>query len=151
MNNITRNSVSIPNIPGIAIAVKSLNPSVQIIGVQSEAAPTVHESLKAERILVIEEQDSLAEGLLGGLEKDAMTFKLIQKYVDDLVLVKEKTIQEAILQLWEKDNQIAEGAGAIAIAPLLENKEKFKGKTVVSVISGGNIEENLFQKIISRN
>jgi len=138
-------------ISGIAIAVKSLNPSVQIIGVQSEVAPTVHESLKADKILVIEEQDSLAEGLLGGLEKDAITFKLIQKYVDDLVLVQEETIQKAIRQLWEKENQIAEGAGAIAIAPILENKDKFKEKTVVSVISGGNIEENLFLKIVSGN
>jgi len=136
-------------ISGIAIAAKSLNPNVQIIGVQSEVAPTVHESLKADKIVVIEEQDSLAEGLLGGLEKDAITFKLIQKYVDDLVLVQEETIKEAIQQLWEKENQIAEGAGAIAIAPILENKDKFKDKTVVSVISGGNIEENLFQKIVS--
>ena len=135
-------------ISGIAIAVKSLDPSIQIIGVQSEVAPTVHESLKADKIVVIEEQDSLAEGLLGGLEKDAITFKLIQKFVDDLVLVQEETIKEAIQQLWEKENQIAEGAGAIAIAPILENKEKFKGKTVVAVISGGNIEENLFQKIL---
>lgn len=135
-------------ISGIAIAVKSLKPSVQIIGVQSEVAPTVHESLKADKILVIEEQDSLAEGLLGGLEKGAITFKLIQKYVDDLVLVQEETIQKAIRQLWEKESQIAEGAGAIAIAPILENKDEFNDKTVVSVISGGNIEDNLFQKIV---
>jgi threonine dehydratase len=136
-------------ISGIAIAVKSLNPSIQIIGVQSEVAPTVYESLKANKIAVIEEQDSLAEGLLGGLEKDAITFKLIQKYVDDLVLVQEETIKEAIRQLWEKENQIAEGAGAIAIAPILENKDGLKKKTVVSVISGGNVEKKLFQNIIN--
>jgi threonine dehydratase len=133
-------------ISGIAIAVKSLNPSVQIIGVQSEVAPTVYESLKAKKILVIEEQDSLAEGLLGGLEKDAITFKLMQKYVDDVMLVQEETIKEAIKQLWEKENQITEGAGAIAIAPILENRDKFKEKTVVSVISGGNVEKTLFKK-----
>jgi threonine dehydratase len=136
-------------ISGIAIAVKSINPNVEVIGVQSEAAPTVHESLKANKIVKIEERDSFADGLLGGLEQEAITFDLIRKYVDDFVVVKEKTIKEAIKLLWEKERQVTEGAGAIAIAPILENKDKFTGKTIVAVISGGNIDKNLFQKIIS--
>jgi threonine dehydratase len=136
-------------ISGIAIAVKSLNPRVEIIGVQSEASPVVYESWKAGKIITVEERESFADGLLGGIESGAITFGLIQKYVDDLVIVKENTLREAIRLLWKKENQVAEGAGAISIAPILENKDRFEGKTVAAVISGGNIEENLFQKIIS--
>ena len=138
-------------ISGIALAAKSINPNIKVIGVQSEAAATVHESLKAGKIIWIKEEESLAEGLLGGIEQGAITFEMIKKYIDNLVVVKEETIKNAIKMLWEKDKQVTEGAGAIAIAPILENKDEFKEKTVVSVISGGNIEENLFKTIISRN
>lgn len=136
-------------ISGIAIAVKTINPNVKVIGVQSKAAATVHESLKAGKIVSIEEGKSFAEGLLGGIEQGAITFEMIRMYVDDLVVVEEETIKNAIKLLWENEKQVTEGAGAIAIAPILENQDKFNGKNVVSVISGGNIEENLFQKIIS--
>lgn len=136
-------------ISGIAIAAKSINPNIKVIGVQSKAAPTVHESLKAGKIVWVKEGESFAEGLLGGIEQEAITFGMIRKYVDDLIVVKEETIKNAIKLLWENEKQVTEGAGAIAIAPILENHDKFKGKTVVSVISGGNIEENLFQKIVS--
>ncbi len=136
-------------ISGIAIAAKTINPNVKVIGVQSKAAATVHESLKAGKIVSIEEGKSFAEGLLGGIEQGAITFEMIRMYVDDLVVVEEETIKNAIKLLWENEKQVTEGAGAIAIAPILENQDKFNGKNVVSVISGGNIEENLFQKIIS--
>jgi len=136
-------------ISGIGIAAKSINPNIKVVGVQSKAAPTVHESLKAGKIVWVKEGESFAEGLLGGIEQEAITFEMIRQYVDDLLVVEEDTIRKAVKLLWENDKQVAEGAGAIAIAPLLENKEKYEGKTVVSVISGGNIEENLFQKIIS--
>jgi len=106
-------------IAGIALAVKSINP-----------------------------RNSIADGLMGGLEEGAITFELIQKHVNKLFLVKEETIKKAIYLLWEKENQIVEGAGAITVAHILEQKERFRGKTVVAVISGGNIEETLFQEIL---
>ncbi|MHA2295652.1 MAG: threonine ammonia-lyase [Candidatus Hodarchaeales archaeon] len=135
-------------ISGIAIAIKAIKPTIQIIGVQSEVAAVMIESVKAGKILEGEEGESLAEGLLGGLEKGAITFDLVKKHVDELFLVKEETIKEAIYHLWENEHQVVEGAGAITIAAIIENKNHFKDKTTVAVISGGNIEKSLFQEII---
>ena len=135
-------------ISGIAIAVKSLNPSIEIIGVQTEGASTMYESWKAGRVVHIEEHHTLAEGLLGGLDPEAITLELVQKNVDELVLVKERSIEEAIRLLWKKEGQMVEGAGATVIAHILEEKQKFAKKKVVAVVSGGNIEDSLFQEIL---
>jgi len=136
-------------ISGISIAIKSIKPSVQIIGVQSEASPVMYESLKAGKIVDVEMRESIAEGLFGGIEKGSITFNLVQKYVDDLLLVKEETIKKAIYLLWTREKQVVEGSGAAAIAPMIENKDLFAGKTTVAVITGGNIEDKLFQEILA--
>jgi len=136
-------------ISGIALAAKSNQPTIQILGVQSEASPTMYESWKQGKILPVEEENSYADGLMGGLEQGTITFDLIRHYVDEVVLVKEETIKEAIFLLYENEQQITEGAGAISISPILENKDLFKGKTTVSVISGGNIENTLLQDILT--
>lgn len=134
-------------ISGVSIAVKSIKSSVRVVGVQSEASPVMYESLKAGKIVDVEMRESIADGLFGGIEKDSITFGIAQKYVDDFLLVTEKTIRKAIFLLWEKERQVAEGAGAVSIAPIIENKGLFMGKKVVAVISGGNIENELFQNI----
>lgn len=137
-------------ISGIATAIKSKNRSIEIIGVQSEASPVMYESLKAGRILKSEEvkiQDSIADGLSGGIEEGSTTFTIIQKSVNKVILVKEETIKEAIRLLWEKDSQVVEGAGAVGPAVVIENKEQFKNKKTVIIISGGNIDDELFNKI----
>ncbi|MFX1511869.1 MAG: threonine/serine dehydratase [Promethearchaeota archaeon] len=137
-------------ISGISIAIKSINPNVQIIGVQPEIAPTMYESIKAGKIIEVEEKATLADGILGGLENGAITFKIIQNHVDKLCIVREESVEKAINVLWNEEQQVIEGAGALAIAYILENKQKFKGKTVVAVISGGNIEESLFRQILEK-
>ena len=137
-------------VAGIAIAIKNQNRAIEVIGVQSEASPVMYESLKAGKILKSEElkiQDSIADGLSGGIEEGSVTFKVAQKNVDEIVLVKEETIKEAIRLLWEKDGQVVEGAGAVGPAVVLENKEQFKNKKTVIIISGGNINDELFNKI----
>jgi len=137
-------------IAGVAIAIKNKNRAIEIIGSQSEASPVMYESLRANRILRSEEliiKDSIADGLSGGIEKDSITFTISQKNVDEIILVKEETIKEAIRLLWEKDNQVAEGAGAVGPAVVIENKEQFKNKKTVIIISGGNIDNKLFNKI----
>jgi threonine dehydratase len=135
-------------ISGISTAVKTLKPNVQIVGVQSEASPVMFESLKAGKIVAAKMSESIAEGLFGGIEKGSITFEIVQKYVDKVILVKEETLKKSIYLLWEKEKQVVEGSGAAAIAPLLENRHLFSGKTVVSVISGGNIDDELFRKIL---
>jgi len=136
-------------ISGISLAVKRIKPHVQVIGVQSESSPVMYESLKAGRIVDAKMKDSIADGLFGGIEKESITFKIVQEHVDELLLVKEKTIRKAIFLLWKKEKQISEGAGAVAIAPVIEHKRMFTGKTTVAVISGGNIEEKLFNHILA--
>jgi len=137
-------------IAGIAIAIKSKNRSIKVIGAQSEASPVMYESLKAGKILKSEEvkiQDSIADGLSGGIEEGSITFIITQKNVNEVFLVSEESIKEAIRLLWEKDNQIVEGAGAVGTAVLIENKEQFRNKKTAIVISGGNIDNKLFNKI----
>lgn len=137
-------------IAGIAIAIKSKNRSIEVIGVQSEASAVMYESLKAGKILKSEEvkiQDSIADGLSGGIEEGSITFIITQKNVNEVFLVREESIKEAIRLLWEEDNQIVEGAGAVGTAVLLENKEQFRNQKTVIVISGGNIDNKLFNEI----
>jgi threonine dehydratase len=136
-------------ISGISIAMKSVKPSLCVIGVQSEASPVMYESLKAGKIVAVQMTDSIAEGLSGGIEKDSLTFKIAQEYVDKVLLIREETIRRAIFLLWDSEKQVVEGSGAAAIAPILENKRVFAGKTVVSVMTGGNIEAELFQSILA--
>lgn len=136
-------------ISGVSIALKGVKPEVKIIGVQSEASPVMYESLKAGRIVDVEMRESIAEGLFGGIEKNSMTFGLVKKYVDNIVLVREETIRKAVYLLWDKERQVVEGSGAAAIAPIIEDKSIFKGKTTVAVITGGNIEDELFQGILA--
>ncbi|MGD0423353.1 MAG: threonine/serine dehydratase [Candidatus Bathyarchaeia archaeon] len=137
-------------ISGIGLTVKSSKPNVKIIGVQSEASPVMYESLKAGRLLDTELHESIADGIYGGVEKGSITFEMIRNYVDDFWLVKEKTIRKAIYLLWKEEKQVVEGSGAVPVAALLENKHALTGQIVAAVISGGNIDEQLFQKVISR-
>jgi len=90
----------------------------------------------------------LADGLHGGIENGSITFGIIQTYVNNFLLVKEKTIKKASYLLWKSEKQVVEGAGATAIAPIMENDDMFKGETVVAVISGGNIEEKQLRNIL---
>ena len=136
-------------ISGISLAIKSIEPTVRIIGVQSEASPVMYESLKAGRIVDVKMRESIADGLFGGIERNSVTFEIVQEYVDSLLLVKEKTIKQAIFLLWNEEKQVAEGAGVVAISLILENKDLFAGKTIVAVISGGNIDKKLFRNILT--
>ncbi len=136
-------------ISGIAVAMKSRSPSTELVGVQVLGVSTMHDSWQARRIVHPEESDTLADGILGGLEDGAMTFDIIMSHVDRFHLVREETVKLAIRLLWEHEQQTAEGAGAITIGPILEDPERFREKTVVAVISGGNIEDGLHRRIVS--
>ncbi|MFW9804194.1 MAG: threonine/serine dehydratase [Candidatus Thorarchaeota archaeon] len=137
-------------IAGIAVAVKSTRPDTQVIGVQTPGSATMYESWLAGEVVEIEESDTLAEAFLGGVEKGSLTLDVIMNYVDDIVLVDEETVGDAIRLLWIEEKQVIEGAGATAISPLLETPDRFNGLTVVCVVSGGNIEQPLFDRIVGR-
>ena len=134
---------------GIATIVKKRRPKVKIIGVQSAHAPSAFYSLKRKRIVEVYVKPTLADGI--ALQQvGKMTFPIIRKYVDDILAVQEDEIASAILMLMERKRVVAEGAGATPLAALLSQKERIRPKKVVLVISGGNIDVHLLDRIIEK-
>ena len=136
-------------ISGIATVMKAMSPHTEMIGIQSEASPEVYESWKAGHWVDAEESDSLAQGLMGGVEPDSITLDIINEYVDRIILVREESILEAIRILYEEEKLVIEGAGAASIAGLIERKSELKGKRVIAIISGGNISEDEVISLLS--
>jgi threonine dehydratase len=132
---------------GVSISWKSI-PSAAVIGVQSHASPVMHQSLKAGRIIDIPLKDSIAEGLHGGIESGSITFNLC-KLLNDVILVEEQTIREAMRFMILKHREVVEGAGAVGIAALMEQPKRFKGKKVGVIISGGNLDEREIKDLVS--
>jgi threonine dehydratase len=137
-------------ISGIASAAKAINPQVKIIGVQSTACPSAYEACRQGKITGVDAEQSIADGIsvrqIGGLN-----FKIIQTYVDDIVLVAEEVIAAAILLLLERKKTLAEGAGAVSLAALMSGLVAVpKGSKVVLLISGGNLDSPLLGRIISQ-
>lgn len=128
-------------ISGIATAIKLKSPKTEMIGVQSDVSPEVYESWVAGHWVEADESDSLAQGLMGGVESDSITLDIINKQVDRIVLVSEESILRAMRFLYEHESLIIEGAGAVTTAALMENASEFAGNKVVLTLSGGNISE----------
>ena len=133
-------------ISGIAAVLKTVNPRVKVIGVQSDATPSAYMSLREGRIITVEGGDTIADGIAVKRIGD-LTFKLMEELVDDIVLVSDQDIVNAILIIAESSKVIAEGAGAASVAALISGRVKVSGN-VVTVISGGNIDMNMFAKVI---
>jgi len=134
-------------ISGVGCAVKGINNDVGVVGVQSVASPVMCESIRSERIVEMELEDSVAEALHGGIEESSVTFEMCQKYVDDFILVQEETIVKAIAELLSRQHQVVEGAGAVGVAAIMENPKRFRGQKTGVVISGANIDEELLRRI----
>ena len=133
---------------GVAVAAKSLKPSIEILGAQPETVAAMYHCLKAGKIINIPMKPTIAEGLDGNIEQGCITFELVQKYVDEILLFDEDTIKKMIRILWERERQVVEASGAIAIAPIVEMPSRFNGKRTVAVITGGNIDEAFFKAIL---
>jgi threonine dehydratase len=133
-------------VSGVSAAVKGANKHIEVVGVQSVASPVMCESIRQGRIVDLELEESVAEGLHGGIEEGSITFKLCEEYVDEFILVQEESIIEAIAHHLYLDHQVVEGAGAVGAAAIMENPERFKGRNVGVVVSGGNIDEELLKR-----
>ncbi|MHA1906887.1 MAG: threonine ammonia-lyase [Candidatus Thorarchaeota archaeon] len=137
-------------ISGIAVGIKSLYKNRQVFGVLTPGASTIHASLKAGKLVQVDEFETLAEAFLGGIEEESLTFDVIREYVDDVLIVQEETVAEAMRLLWNEEKQVVEGAGATSSALILERKDLFESKRVVVVVSGGNISEELFSEVVGK-
>jgi threonine dehydratase len=136
-------------ISGIASIVKKKKPQVKIIGVQSIHAPSAFYSMKRKKIVEVRVKPTLADGI--AIQRvGEITFPLIQKGVDEIITVNEDAIASAILQLMERKRIVAEGAGAVPLAALLSKRLKTRLKKIVLVISGGNIDFHLLDRIIEK-
>ncbi|MDX6020927.1 bifunctional threonine ammonia-lyase/L-serine ammonia-lyase TdcB [Scandinavium sp. V105_16] len=128
-------------IAGIAMAIKSINPTIRIIGVQSENVHGMAASFFAGEIMNHRTSTTLADGC-DVARPGALTFEIVRELVDDIVLVSEDEIRRSMVALIQRNKVITEGAGALASAALLSGKldEHIRGRKTVSIISGGNID-----------
>lgn len=136
-------------ISGIAYVMKHLKPSIKVYGVQAAGAPSMFNALKAGKRERLPSVSTIADGI-AVKEPGENTFALCSKYVDEIVTVTEGEISSAILALIEQHKMIAEGAGAVSVAAVMFNKLPIKGKNVVCVVSGGNIDVTILSRVIER-
>ena len=136
-------------IAGAAYAIKHLMPRCKVIGVQAAGAASMVDSIHANRILTLPSVHTIADGIQVKTPGD-LTFDLVRQYVDDVVTVKEGEIASAILTVLEKQKLVAEGAGAVGIAAAMYGKVDVKGKKVCALLSGGNVDVTMLERIITR-
>jgi threonine dehydratase len=131
-------------ISGIALALKSANPAIRVVGVSMDRAPVMVHSLRAGRLLELPEEPTLADALAGGIGLDnRYTFRLVQRYVDDTFLVSETEIAAAMLFALEREHLLVEGGGAVALAALLHHHLPHPTHTLAILLSGGNVDLSL--------
>lgn len=136
-------------ISGVAFALKTLNPHIKVYGVQAAGAASMVQSLHVHKRECLSSVSTIADGICVK-EPGELTYEICSKYVDDIVTVSEDEICAAILQLLEKEKVVAEGAGATSVAAVMFNKVPVKGKKVVCIVSGGNIDVTILNRVVER-
>ena len=134
-------------IAGIATAAKAIRPGIRVVGVQTQRFPAMVNAVQGTRHP--QGGNTIAEGIAVGAP-GALCLEVIRQRVDELLLVDEGDIEQAIVLLLEIEKTLAEGAGAAALAALLRHKDRFAGRKVGMVLSGGNIDPQLLAQIIGR-
>ena len=136
-------------ISGVAFAIKSLNPNIKVYGVQAAGAPSMKNSVDNKQIERLDSVSTIADGI-AVKQPGENTFDICSKYVDKIVTVTDDEVSSAILTLLEKQKLITEGAGAVAVAAAMFDKVPIEGKKVICVVSGGNIDVNILDRVVKR-
>ena len=136
-------------ISGVAFAIKQLKPSVRVIGVQAEGAPSMERSMHQGRPIELDTVATIADGIAVKRPGD-LTFELCREYVDEIVTVREEEIASAILALMEQQKTVAEGAGAVSVAACMFRKVDITAGKTVCVVSGGNIDVTTVSRVITK-
>lgn len=136
-------------IGGVACAIKESRPEVRVIGVQTERLPSMLRASEAGHPVTVAAEATIADGI-AVRRAGEKTVPLVRRYVDELVTVDEEEIASAILVLLEREKTLAEGAGAAALASLLQRKTTLSGQRTAVLVCGGNIDVTLLSKIIER-
>ena len=135
-------------IAGIAAYLKSVNPSITIVGCLPANAPVMYECIQAGKVIDVPEQPTLSDGTAGGIDHDSITFDMCKKLVDDYVLVSEEEILNAMRMVLKHHHLIVEGSAGVAVASILQQKDKYQGKKVAAIICGGNVSDAVLKKMI---
>jgi threonine dehydratase len=136
---------------GIAMTAKSINPSIHVVGISLERSPAMLESLKAGAPVQVEEKNSIADSLLGGIGyHNRCTLPLVEKFTDEHLLISEEEIKNGMFYIFDKHRLIAEGAAAVGVGLLMNQKINVKGKRVVTVLTGSCINSDEYIRIIKR-
>jgi len=136
-------------IAGIGCAIKELNPKIRVVGVQTSRLPSMVAAVAEHKPVTIDAATTIADGIAVRRAGD-ITLPLVEKYVDEIVTVDEDEIASAILVLLEREKTLAEGAGAAALAALLQRKTSLQGAHTGVLVCGGNIDVTLLSRIIER-
>jgi threonine dehydratase len=136
-------------IGGIACAIKESRPEIRIVGVQTARLPSMQAAIVAHHPVTVDPATTIADGIAVRRAGD-LTFPLVERYVDEIVTVEEDEIASAILMLLEREKTLAEGAGAAALAALLEHRTSLHGAHTAVLVCGGNIDVTLLSRIIER-
>lgn len=134
---------------GSAGWLKSHNPKIEAYGVSPANSPVMYEAMRTNKIVEMETFPTLADTCAGGVDLDSITLELCQRYVQEIVLLSEQEIEASIRLLFEEHRLVSEGSGALGVGGLLKRKEHFKGKKVVAVVCGRNIDLEVFKRIIA--
>ncbi|MBN2336643.1 pyridoxal-phosphate dependent enzyme, partial [Candidatus Bathyarchaeota archaeon] len=131
---------------GVATVFKEAT-DAEVIGVQSVASPVMYECVKKGAIYDMPLEDSYAEGLHGGLEQGTVTFDICRRLIDDWVILEERDILEAIRYMLHEHHMLVEGAAAVGPAAIMTDPDRFRGKKVGVVISGGNLSGEILRMV----
>jgi threonine dehydratase len=135
-------------ISGIAGYIKSVRPEVDVIGCSPENSRVMIESVKAGRILEMPSLPTISDGTAGGVEEDSITFELCRSLVDEYVTVSEDEIRESLRLFMRSHHMLIEGAAAVAVASLGKLRRAYRGKKVVIVICGANIDLDTLKSVL---
>lgn len=136
-------------VAGMALALKAAAPDIRIIGISMERGPAMYHSIKAGKPVAVAEEATLADSLGGGIGLDnRYTFPVVQRYLDDIVLVSETQIAAAMVHLYREERLVAEGAAAVGIAALLHGLVQ-PGSHTATIITGNNVDMTLFTRLIN--
>jgi len=136
-------------IGGIACAIKESRPDIRVIGVQTSRLPSMAAAIEQHGPVTLESATTIADGIAVRRAGD-VTFPVVEKYVDEIVTVDEDEIASAILVLLEREKTLAEGAGAAALAALIQKKTTLTNERTAVIVSAGNIDVTLLSRIIER-
>lgn len=136
-------------VSGIAIVARSLDRQTVVVGAEAEASPVFTAALAAGRITTVDVRDSLADGLTGNMESESQTFDIVRRLVDRIVLVDEPSFARAMRELIQREQLVAEAAGAAGVAAILQGAVDVRGRRVGVVLSGRNVDADVIARVLS--